>query len=1303
MKRVNKAQRQNVGPKFDGWKWRAVCSRSAFATNVTMPNPERKRRPNLTDKNSAIYWCRGCALENHDEPFQIRIPLCEEVVTKEGVVLDNVQWPPKFKSKIRMMRHHWRIHHHYLDMPEGFWEPPRSGNPTQSFVPWCRPPFPSSFFQMNYFAEASFFSLPVSCWVGGPVGVEGVPQAKCFSGKRGPDKKPRSPPTCVTCKMNGHPDNAITCKGRTDRKQCIFYNCTDENGIADKSDKSQDEERKMPPRKKQNTMDNTVSDTGDGDTIIPVSSKYSINETATVKDCEVCIDGAFDSLVMKDETGVSAKSNDDDIWSHFMSLASVVSAMDVTLKTRQSGKTAGQTDKYYSHPLLLGSQFRSVKQIERFVKTPEGMNFVDKLSENWDGSSSTVRIPNFEDYPPSARRLSADRNHNAVYIAWTLGQCDEGYWRCSNCTVFNEMESRFCSVCAFKVAPITRTAAKLCLTRISKIHDEEEMHDVEDTDDDALDGSFNQTDENKVMQKVKLLLDGEHKKRNSMDNTKNANHNFTTHLQTLDGTPTSCDDLADLNLVIACGRGRQNKYDMHQNFRLCCPKSIDKYVSRMVLVQRASLPPSPLSRRKWRLQMYVSADLDIGAHFVVGKNGFGELKRKLPAKLKRFHLRSDRDHVDAATFPALPLVVNTHAIVTESSVFASTCDGQTLPKSVPLLSLVEKGIGELLTEENLSEIIRVAEVNHRGVVSVNLSLTMVDHKSQDQANALAAKEPGVKLSVHGYSPSLRKAVGKLGLLMHDLLKCLLKGSDYQKCYEHDHQRGHFRSKLAKVLCVPDHLVPHFLPEGISINIGSIIGFHYDKENGLRRWFNAVTVASAYVNFSDLGLEPSLANKLKKILRVDELGSELVTVVKYTRKVVCDTIKRMNGEHCSNSPSFNAYLEKVHELVGTGKDNPGIRDRIDISNVGFPDFLSSLMKKLAAEKSQDYRGRFVKLPEGISKMFYFSSFIQAAYSLVLKHHKAMAYEDLEAMAGFFFRECNGQMLIFDVLFGFELDETFIDTFRHAKLQFGPATMYILFSKAFMKRKPQGEHKDGSKKEWFISTTTNRMQQSVPLLYQGEPGDLAKVQNYLGGLRVVLSEARVDNLSGDAIYNMLMKLDGLHHLKAMTAVQMAALLGLVDIKHAGYAKISGAGHYGSTEFFQKYGGKLNPSPDDIDEMFHEINTDLPKCGFHFPPSYNENHCCIITRTDRGIVKYDVLMFLESTGTFQTIFRFWQDGKDKEKGRHHLQFLYKNQWRSLEEVVMPFYKVQNLSPTTQVQLGTWFKDREEVIFPLDPFDTR
>ena len=90
-------------------------------TNAPMPSPTLRRGPGLTNKNSAIYWCRGCVLEGQDKPFHKRIPICE-VVTEEGVVTDNVLWPRKCKNGIAVMRSHWRQQHPHLAMPVAFLE-----------------------------------------------------------------------------------------------------------------------------------------------------------------------------------------------------------------------------------------------------------------------------------------------------------------------------------------------------------------------------------------------------------------------------------------------------------------------------------------------------------------------------------------------------------------------------------------------------------------------------------------------------------------------------------------------------------------------------------------------------------------------------------------------------------------------------------------------------------------------------------------------------------------------------------------------------------------------------------------------------------------------------------------------------------------------------------------------------------------------------------------------------------------------------------------------------------------------------
>ena len=235
-----------TGDKFDGSNGKLFATDGEEivcfcpARNAPMPNPKRRRGPGFTNKNSTIYWCRGCVLEGRDEPFRKRIPLCE-VVTEEGVVPDNVLWPRKCKNGIAAMRRHWREEHPHLAMPVAFserrtpkhmsthsrkrtqsagYEPVVSRTASQqSGSAFHIPPF-----GMIGFTEASMLPplLPL-----GHVVAEGKPKAKRLRGKRGPDKKQRAPRKCLTCTNNGRHDDSLTCKGRWGNAQCTFNNWAD--------------------------------------------------------------------------------------------------------------------------------------------------------------------------------------------------------------------------------------------------------------------------------------------------------------------------------------------------------------------------------------------------------------------------------------------------------------------------------------------------------------------------------------------------------------------------------------------------------------------------------------------------------------------------------------------------------------------------------------------------------------------------------------------------------------------------------------------------------------------------------------------------------------------------------------------------------------------------------------------------------------------------------------------------------------------------------------------------------------------
>jgi hypothetical protein len=197
------------------------------ATNAPMPSPKLRRGPGLTNKNSAIYWCRGCVLEGQDKPFHKRIPICE-VVTEEGIVTDNVLWPRICKNGIAVMRSHWRQQHPHLAMPVAFleWRTARhmfphshSGKHTQSGgyeQIASRMAFQqsgSTFYVpplgMTGFTEASMLPPLLLLWVGGHVVAQGTPQLKGLRGKRGLDKKQRAPRKCLTCINNGRRNNSL--------------------------------------------------------------------------------------------------------------------------------------------------------------------------------------------------------------------------------------------------------------------------------------------------------------------------------------------------------------------------------------------------------------------------------------------------------------------------------------------------------------------------------------------------------------------------------------------------------------------------------------------------------------------------------------------------------------------------------------------------------------------------------------------------------------------------------------------------------------------------------------------------------------------------------------------------------------------------------------------------------------------------------------------------------------------------------------------------------------------------------------
>ena len=863
----------------------------------------------------------------------------------------------------------------------------------------------------------------------------------------------------------------------------------------------------------------------------------------------------------------------------------------------------------------------------------------------------------------------------------------EGMWNCGRCTFEQPIDhdKPYCTKCEF-VSGRPRRAALKATKRISALHDIADDQSHVDSDiEESEDLPHNEADENRVRKCNQLAYEGSLMTQH--EETKASNKAYISKIQEDDPPVNSRAILSEMTLVIIVGLSQA--YRVHANMRVNESQSIKTYSRGGWFMQRTN--------KSNDCQMYVGWGFHQNAHFTLGSVSLHQFQADLGGVRNQFKtLSNERDYHYSSAAPTRPVVINTYSFMAKAR-FGS-------PPSQPerLLSHFKRAFFDGFNESLLREFFNHAEVNHRRVASLNLGFTGSDGKGWQRANDLGSAEPG--LINRPLSKSFMGWIAKLGVVaMYDLFCSAFEGTDREGCYKQNDDRAKYAKRFAKSLGLPEQYWPVFLCEGITINIGNIIGFHFDKLNDWRKHHDALGVGSVWVDLSKYIKDPLLIAKVKQVLGVNAIGENLITFITYPRVIVGAKVDQANGVKCPSSASFLAFREFAQELV----EAKGVHDFLDIQNLRFPEYRLFLKESLQSNPSKDYRGLFCLLPEGVTKMFYYSSFIHVIFKFGLTYHEWVTYADLEEICCFVASECNGQMLIYAILTDW-INGTYLGI-KGAFLRKWNATkdneeecLYTLLSHEFMLRKPKQK-----RKKWFVSATYPRCVQSSELLYQGRKGDSEKVRGRKFAFKAVLANARKAKWTSKRIYDELMRIPGVGHLSSLQGVQLASMLGLIPIKHSNFGTVSN-GKYGPANFFNRYSDTI---PEDAGKrlskkqclkLFDEITRGMPRCGYHWTERTCENGLCLADRVDRDEVKKDVIFWDEDleSGSFQNFYRVCRQSPTGRNSYYRLQFLYKNEWMNFSQVLVSYCDVKDLSSTTKLHVGPWFKRGGAVCLPQVPF---
>jgi hypothetical protein len=576
---------------------------------------------------------------------------------------------------------------------------------------------------------------------------------------------------------------------------------------------------------------------------------------------------------------------------------------------------------------------------------------------------------------------------------------------------------------------------------------------------------------------------------------------------------------------------------------------------------------------------------------------------------------------------------------------------------------------------------------------------------------------------------LLKWIGELGIVLsHDLVYA---GYGIRHGIFHaSPDRSQFALKLAWKLGLTADLVDLFRCEAVTLVLGDGTAWHFDDLNDNRPGHDHVSVGSVVLDFTHL-VSPQVCGKL--IAMGFEATAIKITVIAYTRRICGDKVDQTKRR--TNPNNSSALRSMLEDLSSIGREVPHVL--LDVDNLLSKTFRQEILESLLpGGPSKDYSGELYLRQEGITKLFYYSSFVHVIWKFCFRYRNNVRFCHLLQLWAFASFECNGQSLFYEVMM-----DLIQGKYRGEKdkvdglLQTG-ANLYTMLSREFMERKrrrPKNKPKVLRSLEQeegqpaipplkvpnlaWVSTTDYRFQVSGPLLLFCSGG--GKGQGNCTKSLDSLVHSRIDDLmelvanywqnktSPSDMYKIWKDTYfNVGHLKAMHAIHMGALLGILPYSVCQFATVD-AGSNGPFNFLRKHSESLSFSAADAKREFSALLRGVHSSGHtSIDSSHLEQYCCFKDRSDRGVIKYDVIFRDLDDGRLQNFFRV-RSTKSFPKGR--LEYFHHNGWKDFSKVVMPFFGANRENIGLESKLHPYLHGvshgdspprRGNLVYPQDPF---
>jgi hypothetical protein len=680
--------------------------------------------------------------------------------------------------------------------------------------------------------------------------------------------------------------------------------------------------------------------------------------------------------------------------------------------------------------------------------------------------------------------------------------------------------------------------------------------------------------------------------------------------------------------------------------------------------------------------LYLARGLDVCGHFTLGPKGSDAFDQNLQGySLSVKRLDAGVDHVYNAGHPYQPVIVNTTSVAAPSRPHAHD--------SQPMLSrfqdTVVKGI------ENIEFMLKSASRNKRDTLSIHVGYTSVQACRWIRANDFDVAMPGFMKAMDGMPLSFLKWIGEIGVVLSHDLVLVGYGEEYG-LFHASPERSAFSQKLAEKLGLTGDLVNLFLCEAVSLVLGDGTAWHFDDLNDNRPGHDHVSVGSVVMDFTQFGI-PKVCGMLTS-MGFEATGVTL-TVIAYTRHICgvkVDQIEFRNNPH--SSPALKALLQ---DLAAMGTEPPHFLLDVDYLNCEW--FQQEILHHLSPSGpstpySGDYSVDTFFCPEGITKLFFYSSSVHIIWKFCFQYRRDILFGHLLQLWAFVSFECNEQTLFYEVMMDFiqgkylgEMDKV------SGLLQLGMDTnLYQMLSLEFMERmtpqkagvrteehravRPQTSGKNQN--PVCLSTTQCRFPISGSLLLLGSwikgKGDCTSpphnpVSSRINGLMELVSKCWKNILTPSAMYKSLQGSSfGVGHFQATQAIHLGALLGILPYSHFQFSA-EDASSQGPFNFLKYHSGEKMTSFSNVDAKmeFSSLLGGVHSSGYTcFTRSHLEQYCWLKGKSYSGITHSDTIFCDQDDGCLQNFFRVGSTKRNKGC----LEFYYCNTWTDFSTVVGPFF---------------------------------